>query len=130
MSPLTIYLGRFFGVSCLLMCGGLLLRPRSAIAAVQSVAQSPGLVLITGVFTLAGGVACVVGHDIWSGGALSVAVTVLGWLTLIKGLALVIAPPGALMRFYRALHYPRRFRVVMAVGTVFSAWLTVLAFQA
>ncbi len=58
------------------------------------------------------------------------AVTLLGWLTLIKGIALVATPPRALTAFYRALHYPARFRLYMAAALVFSAWLTVTAFLA
>ena len=56
------------------------------------------------------------------------AVTLLGWLTLIKGVALMATSPRALATFYRALHYPARFRLYMAVALAFSAWLTVTAF--
>jgi hypothetical protein len=68
--------------------------------------ESPGLLLVTGIFTMGGGAAMVVGHNVWSGGALPVAVTLLGWLTLIKGVALMAVPPRALTSFYRTLHYP------------------------
>jgi hypothetical protein len=128
MSPLTVYLGRFFGLSCLLLCAALVARPKALLEAIN--AMSPGLILVTGIFTMAGGVATVVGHTVWSGGALPVAVTLLGWVTLIKGVFLMVAPPGALTAFYRALQYPARFRLYMAVGLAFSAWLTVTAFLA
>ena len=128
MSPLTIFLGRFFGLSCLLMCGVLVARPKASLAAIESMKESPGLVLVTGIFTLGGGVATVVGHNVWSGGALPVAVTLLGWVTLIKGVALMATPPRALSAFYQVLRYPARFRLYMAVAFAFSAWLTVTAF--
>ena len=128
MSPLTIFLGRFFGLSCLVMCAVLFARPRESLEAIASMKESPGLILVTGIFTMIGGVATVVGHNVWSGGSLPVAVTLLGWLTLIKGVALIAAPPRALTTFYRALHYPARFRLYMAVALAFSAWLTVTAF--
>ncbi|HME21442.1 MAG TPA: hypothetical protein VKI44_08865 [Acetobacteraceae bacterium] len=128
MSPLTIFLGRSFGLSCLVMCAVLFARPRESLEAIASMKESPGLILVTGIFTMIGGVATVVGHNVWSGGSLPVAVTLLGWLTLIKGVALIAAPPRALTTFYRALHYPARFRLYMAVALAFSAWLTVTAF--
>ena len=57
------------------------------------VADAP-LVLIAGVFTLFGGLAIVLLHNYWSGGALTVIITLLGWLTLIKAvLLLVFRPP-------------------------------------
>jgi hypothetical protein len=128
MSPLTIFLGRFFGLSCLVMCAALFARPKESLEAIESMKENPGLILVTGIITMIGGVAAVVGHNVWSGGALPVAVTLLGWVTLIKGVALIAAPPRTLTTFYRALHYPARFRLYMAVAFTFSAWLTVIAF--
>ncbi|PPQ33471.1 hypothetical protein [Rhodopila globiformis] len=130
MSPLTVFLGRFIGLFCLLMCAVLVARPRTSLAAISAMMENPGLVLVTGIFTMAGGAAMVVGHNVWSGGALPVVVTLLGWLTLIKGIALAAMPPGALIAFYRALNYPAWFRSYMGVGLAFSAWLTLTAFLA
>jgi hypothetical protein len=130
VSPLTVFLGRFIGLSCLLMCAVLVARPRTSLETISSMMESPGLMLVTGIFTMAGGAAMVVGHNIWSGGALPVAVTLLGWLTLIKGIALMAMPPRALVAFYRALNYPVWFRPYMAVALAFSAWLTLTAFLA
>jgi hypothetical protein len=130
MSPLSVFLGRFFGLSCLLMCAVLVARPKASLEAIHSMTESPGLILVTGILTMAGGAAAVVGHTVWSGGALPVAVTLLGWVTLIKGVVLMAVPPRALTTFYRALHYPVRFRLYMATALVFSVWLTVTAFLA
>jgi hypothetical protein len=110
------------------MCAVLLAKPKVSLEAIASMMESPALILVTGIFTMAGGVATVVGHNVWSGGALPVAVTLLGWVTLIKGVVLMATPPHALTAFYRALHYPARFRLYMAVAFAFSAWLTVTAF--
>ncbi len=130
MPSLTVFLGRFIGLSCVLICGVLLARPRTSLEAISSMMENPGLVLVTGIFTMAGGAAMVVGHNVWSGGALPVAVTVLGWLTLIKGIALTAMPPRTLVSFYRALNYQAWFRPYVATALVFSAWLTVTAFLA
>jgi len=130
MSPLTIYLGRFFGLSCLLMCAALFARGKESVDAIDSMKDSPGLILVTGIFTMGCGTATIVGHNVWSGGPLPVAVTLLGWLTLIKGVALIAAPPRTLGAFYQAMHYPARFRLYMAIAFAFSAWLTVTAFLA
>jgi hypothetical protein len=130
MSPLTVFLAKFLGLSCSLVCALLVARPKPSLDAISAMMASPGLVLVTGIFTLAGGAALVIGHTVWSGGVLPVAVTLLGWLTLIKGIALIAMPPQALTGFYRALHDPAWFRPTMAVALAFSAWLTVTAFLA
>jgi uncharacterized membrane protein len=130
MSPLTLYLARLFGVFGVLMCLALVARPKSSIATIQSMTNSPGLILVTGICTMAAGAAIVIGHNVWSGGALAIVVTALGWVTLIKGFALMALPASALNRLYRAMHYPRRLRLVMAIALVLSAWLTWAAFTA
>jgi hypothetical protein len=128
MSPLTVFLSRFYGLSCLLMCAVLVGKPKASLEAIKS--MSPGLILVTGILTMIAGAAAVVGHTVFSGGALPVAVTLLGWVTLIKGVVLMAAPPRALNTFYRTMHYPARFRLYMAACLAFSAWLTVTAFTA
>lgn len=130
MSPLTLYLAKFIGLFCVLMTAGLAARPREFLAAVELIRASPGLILFAGVVTLAAGVACVLGHNVWSGGALALVVTVFGWATLGKGVALILLTPSELASIYRALHYPERFRAMMLVGLVASAWLTIAAFLA
>ena len=130
MSPLTLYLGRVGGLFCLLMCLIVAGRPKAALQAINAVAESPGLLLITGASTLAAGVAWVVGHNLWSGGFLPVAVTLLGWLTLIKGAVLIAMPSSGLKSLYRVLHYPQAFRLVMLVGAALGAWLAWTAFRA
>jgi hypothetical protein len=130
MSPLTLFLAKFLGLFCLLMCGVLVARPKASLEAINAMMESPGLILVTGIFTMAGGAALVVGHNVWSGGALPVAVTLLGWLTLIKGVALMATPPRVLIAVYQALHYPARFRLYMTAALLLSGWLTVTAFLA
>jgi hypothetical protein len=130
MSPVTLYLGKLFGIGMLLMCVALAARPKAAIATITSMVGSPGLILVTGIVTMTAGLAAVLGHNLWSGGALPIAVTALAWLTLLKGLALVAAPPSALMAAYRGLHYPQRFGLVMWIGAAIGAAITWLAFTA
>jgi hypothetical protein len=112
------------------MCLAFVVRPKGSLAAIQSMMESPGLIVITGIITLVAGAALVVGHNIWSGGPVAIAVTVLGWASLIKGFALIAAPPSLLASFYQLVGYPGRFRLVMALSLVFGIWLTWAAFTA
>jgi hypothetical protein len=130
MSPLTLFLGQVFGLTLVLICLAFVARPKALLTAIQSMTDSPGLILITGIITMIAGVAAVLGHDVWSGGAVAIAVTALGWVTLIKGFALIAAPPSLLAKLYRVMGYPQRFRLVMGVGLVLGLWLTWAAFTA
>jgi hypothetical protein len=130
MSPLSLYLGRFFGLALVLMCLAFVVRPKGALAAIAAMVDSPDLILVTGIMTMTAGAAAVIGHNLWSGGAVTIAVTVLAWVTLIKGFALIALPPGALATLYGVLGYPQRFRLVMALGLAFGLWLSWAAFSA
>lgn len=127
---LTILLGKIFGLTYLVTCIACLARPRAVLDAANSWAENPGLLLISGVFTFAAGVASVIGHNVWTGGALPVAVTLLGWLMLAKGAAMMFLPPPILIAAYGSLNSPRKFRLAMIPATVFAAWVTFLAFTA
>jgi hypothetical protein len=125
-----LFLGRFLGLSCFLMCTVLVARPKASLESISSMMESPGLILVTGIFNIAGGAAMVVGHNVWSGGALPVAVTLFGLVDADQGRR----PNGdALACTDRLLPGAALSGVVppyMAAALVFSAWLTVTAFLA
>ena len=106
MSPLTVFLGKFLGLSYLITCVVCMARPKATLDAANSIAKDSGLLLISGIFTMAAGVAVAIGHNVWSGGALPVVVTVLGWMMLAKGIALMAMPPRMLVASYSFLNSP------------------------
>ena len=95
MSPLTIFLAKFFGLYCIVLAVTMMVRKQSAVSTMRALIQSPPLLLFVELLGLAGGLAMVIGHNIWSGGALPVVITLLGWLMAIRGGALLaISPAG------------------------------------
>ncbi len=131
MTPLTIYLARLFGLGLLLMCGLFAIRPDAYLATIQSMTVNPGLLLIAGISTLFGGLAMVIGHNRWSGGVLTVVVTALGWLTLLKGFAILAAPPPAWRHSTAGWVIPSGFHLVDGRGAGLAClWLTWAAFRA
>ena len=89
MSPLTIYLAKLLGLYCVIVALAMSANKQQALETVNEWVRSPPLMMLTSAITLALGLALVVGHNVWSGGALPITVTVVGWLTLIKGLAIL-----------------------------------------
>ncbi len=100
MSVRTVFLARLFGLYCLIMAAALLSQPEAFVTIVHALMADAPLVLIAGVFTLFAGLAIVLLHNYWSGGALTVIVTMLGWLTLIKAVVLVALPSSKLVAMY------------------------------
>ena len=83
------------------------------------------MMLILGVITLAAGLAMVLAHNIWSGSALVVVITVVGWLTVIKSLLFLFLPPEVEAGlFLRQLHYQELFYLYTSVSLVLGIYLT------
>jgi hypothetical protein len=83
MSRLTVFIARFIGLFTVSLVVGLLVRGSATVE--TAVADGP-VMLVYAIISLAVGLAMILGHNVWSGGALPVVVTLVGWLILAKGL--------------------------------------------
>jgi hypothetical protein len=95
MSPLTIFLAKLLGLYCIIVALAMMTRRESTIATMKALIANPPLLLFVEVFRLAGGLAMIIGHNIWSGGALPVVITLIGWLMAIRGAGLLALSPAA-----------------------------------
>ena len=86
--------------------------------------------MIVGIITLAAALAVVLAHNIWSGGALTVVVTLVGWITLIKSLFfLFLSPEMEAGLFLGQLHYQQLFYLYGAISLVLGIYLTYGGFK-
>jgi hypothetical protein len=127
MSTLTIYLARLIGLSAVLLVAALLVRGNALIMA--TVADGP-VMLVYAIFSLAAGLAIILGHNVWSGGKLPVMVTLVGWLIFAKGLVLLLVTPETLTplleRMQQHYHYP----VYIVPALIIGLYLTYAGFAA
>ena len=130
MTPLTVFLAKLLGLYCIVLTLAMITRKQSAIATIKALIASPPLLLFVEVIGLAGGLAMVIGHNIWSGGVLPVVITLLGWLMTIRGAALLALSPAATMKVFEALHYERMFYLYMGVTLLLGLYLTIAAYSA
>jgi hypothetical protein len=101
----TKFLAKLLGLWLLLVAVGIMLNRQSTIDALNAFFSDEALMWITGVFTMLLGLAIVLTHNRWSGGAVAVIVTFYGWAALIKGLLFVWLPLPMQTGFYQALHF-------------------------
>ena len=127
MSRLTIFLARFIGLFTILLVAGMLVRGRAVVE--TSVADAP-VMLAYAIISLAIGVAMIVGHNVWSGGALPVVVTLVGWLIFAKGLFLLLLPPAALSGMFDHMRYGAHFSLYLAPALVIGLYLVWAGFAA
>lgn len=92
---------------------------------VTALIHNPPLLFLAGLMALITGLAIVLSHNVWSGGALPIVITLIGWTTLIKGLLLLFqSPEGADRMFLGALQYERFFYVYTSVSLLLGIYLT------
>jgi hypothetical protein len=127
MSRLTVFLARLIGLFTILVVAAVLMRG-SAVAA-AAVADGP-VMFAYAIISLAIGLAMILGHNVWSGGALPVVVTLVGWLILAKGLLLLFLTPEALTRLLQQAQYGEHFYLYAAPGFVIGLYLTWAGFAA
>jgi putative exporter of polyketide antibiotics len=130
MSPRTIFLSRLIGLYCVVIALSMMTRRQATMETVTALLQSPSMMLIVGIIALAAGLATVLAHNIWSGGAFTVVVTFVGWITLIKSLFFLFLPPEMETRlFLQQLHYQQLFYLYGAISLVLGVYLTYGGFK-
>jgi len=127
MSRLTLFLARFIGLFTVLLVVGLLMR--GGAMAEAAVADAPAM-LVYAIISLAAGLAIVLGHNVWSGGALPVVVSVLGWLILAKGLVLLLVTPEAMKQVLNHMRYGGHYDLYLLPALVVGLYLTWAGFTA
>src|SRR5579872_3404143 len=95
MSARTAFLSRLIGIYCILIAVAMGINKQATIQTVIALVHDAPLLFVFGLIVVAAGLALILSHNIWSGGALPVIVTIVGWLTLLKGLAFLFFPPPA-----------------------------------
>jgi hypothetical protein len=126
----TLFLSRLLGLF-FLICGlAMLLHKQAFTAALATVAYNPlAMRWIAMMITLAG-LAMVLAHNVWSKCPVVVIITVLGWLTLLKGIAYLFLPARWLAGFFQAvINRGACLYSVTALLLVLGAYLTYEGFK-
>ena len=130
MSSRTIYLSRLIGLYCVLVVPSMIIRKQATVFAVEALLRNLSMMLVLGIITVAAGLAMVLAHNIWRGGALPVVVTLVGWLALIKGLLILFLPADAVAEILMSwLRHPQLFYVSMVPSLLLGIYLTYCGFS-
>ena len=86
--------------------------------------------LVYAIISLAVGLAMILGHNVWSGGALPMVVTLVGWLILAKGLMLLFVTPETLNQLFDHMQYGEHYYLYLAPSLVIGLYLTWVALTA
>jgi hypothetical protein len=130
MKPLTIFLGRLLGLFTLITSFWLLVERQNTVSTIPALLGDRPAMVIFAIIALAGGLAIVLAHNIWSGGILPILVTLIGWVMVVRGVLFLFLPPEATLGILAAMQFGRLFYVYLAIPFVLGVYLTYLAFTA
>ena len=131
MPARTIFLAKLIGLYCIVIAIAMSLDKPATVNAVVALVGSPPLVFIVGLIVVAAGLAMVLSHNVWRGSALAVAVTIIGWLTLVKGALFLFTPAPAAGGFIVwGAAYERWFYLDVALAFALGIYLTYAGFRA
>jgi hypothetical protein len=130
MKPLTIFLGRLLGLFTLITSFWLLVERQNTVSTIPALLGDRPAMVIFAIIALAGGLAIVLAHNIWSGGVLPILVTLIGWVMVVRGVLFLFLPPEATLGILAAMQFERLFYVYLAIPFVLGVYLTYLAFTA
>ena len=130
MPPRSVFLSRLIGL-CLLLYGLAMIVHRQTIAyAMARLSSSPTAMLGVSVHTVIAGLAMVLGHNLWAKHPAALIVTLVGWLTLIKGVILLLLPPPLMAKILQhVLNSATWLHAVTAIMLVLGAYLTYRSFR-
>ena len=90
---------------------------QATVDTITSMVHDAPVLFLAGVIAVATALAIVLNHNVWSGGALPVVVTLVGRVTLIKGtLLLFLSPDAESTVFLDGLHYAQLFYLYCAIS--------------
>jgi len=126
----TAFLSKLIGLYCIIIALPMFAHKQGMVAVVTDLLHNPPLMFIVGLTVAAAGLAMVLGHNMWSGGALPVLVTAIGWATLIKGLLfLFLSPETESAVFLGGLHFEHPFYLYAAFSLLLGGYLTYGGFK-
>jgi hypothetical protein len=128
MLPHTRFLSRLIGLYCILIPLSMVVHKQASLEMLTALMHNPPLLYVVSWIAVVAGLALVLGHNVWSGGAVPVIVTLIGWVTLVKALLLLFLSPEAASEFFLGgLHYEQGFYAYAGFSILTGIFLTVMS---
>jgi len=128
MAPLTLYLAKLIGA--IMLAGSIWMAAKKplALALVKRLIGDEVAVAYLGFLRICVGLALVLGHDVWSGGALPVIITLIGWFELLRGLLILFLPHERLVALFESMRFEKHYAAYVGGVFLFSGYLLIAGF--
>ena len=131
MPARTAFLSKYIGLYLIVIGVPMGVHKAASIATVIATVHDAPATFVIGLVLVAAGLASILCHNVWSGGAVPVIVTLIGWLTMIKGALFLLLPPPAAVGFVIwGSAYEQYFYGDIAIVLALGSYLTYAGFKA
>ena len=131
LPPYTAFIAKLVGIYVTVISVVLMAGRGSSVEMMSSMVRNPELLFVLGILGMTAGLAIILVHNVWSGGALPVMVTLVGWTAALKGITLMVfAAIGRGSVILDALQYGRFFYLYMGFATLLGLYLAISGFRA
>jgi hypothetical protein len=124
---LTNYLAEFIGIYIAIMCVVMMVRKQAMLEIMATFVDQRPLMFILAMLRILIGLGIVIAHNRWSG-APAIAVTVIGWITLLRGIALMLVPQQTERRVLEVFKKSGPLYGAAAAGLALGLWLAFAGF--
>ena len=123
MSSHTKYLSRLLGFYSVLVALAMISHREETVGMLSRLTNHAGAPVVIGLLAFAVGLAIVLGHNKWSGGALPVVVTVIGWWSMAKGMLCLFLPLSVFDKVLNGPLYKQYYYVTPVVSLLLGLYL-------
>ncbi len=120
MHPFTVYFAQLAGLYFIILGVILVVRKRVIIDLMAKMAENQPFVFLAGMIRIIVGLAILVGNGPWGSATLPIVVALIGWVTLIRGVAMLLVTQTQeqkLIEFWRQdVTYYTAIVIVVALG--------------
>jgi hypothetical protein len=130
MSPRTVFLARLIGPFAILLSLSELVHKQQMVETAAALVRDRPLLLMMAMMGLLAGLAMVIAHNVWSGGALPVVITLFGWILLIRGAVMLFLSPEAAAGMLEFFRFEQLFYFYAGVTLLLGLYLAYGGFRA
>jgi len=124
---ISIFLAQALGIYLLIVSISMFLNPAQYKIMINEIANMPSMLFLSGIMALIIGILIVITHNVWVADW-RVIITLLGWLSLLKGIIRVMFPMFALRAMKKFMHNMSNYYVVAFIALLLGGYLSFFGF--
>jgi hypothetical protein len=126
--PLTLFLAQLLGVLFIVVGLSMWFQKKLLLDAVQLIIHNRVVVYLMGFVGVVAGLALILAHNLWSAGFLALVITLIGWITLFRGLIALFASQNFLKKILHLIKFEKNYYLIVMFVLILGIYLSYAGF--